>query len=125
MANQLLRDSDVFSMAHSLELRVPFVDHILYSAVLPYLGAGVKNKQLLVNSVSDLSDTIINRPKMGFTFPFAEWLKNGDMSGMINNIVHNKLFDESTIQSYLNLFNSDKIHWSRIWALLIIANLKL
>ena len=40
MRNQLLRDSDVFSMAHSLELRVPFVDNLLYSAVLPYLESG-------------------------------------------------------------------------------------
>ena len=36
MSNQLLRDSDVYSMQHSLELRVPFVDHELYSTVLPY-----------------------------------------------------------------------------------------
>ena len=78
MRNQLLRDSDIFSMAHSLELRVPFVDHLLYSAVLPYLDSAFnKNypKKMLVDAVGDIPLELINRPKMGFTFPFADWIR--------------------------------------------------
>ena len=36
---QLLRDADAMSMAHSLEVRTPFVDHALLAAVWPDLGA--------------------------------------------------------------------------------------
>ena len=86
MRNQLLRDSDVFSMAHSLELRVPFVDHILYKSVLPYLDSAFdKNypKKMLVDAVGDLPLELVNRPKMGFTFPFEDWIKNGKMKDLM------------------------------------------
>lgn len=121
MANQLLRDSDVFSMAHSLELRVPFVDHKLYDAVLPYLDdAYDKNfpKKMLVEAVGDLPDEIVQRPKMGFTFPFEDWIMNGQLKNLINerlkdldvklNIEHSKL-------------DIDRVHWSRLWALFVIS----
>ncbi len=88
MRNQLLRDSDVFSMAHSLELRVPFVDHLLYGTVLPYLDSGFdKNfpKKILVDGIGDLPDEIVHRPKQGFTFPFADWMKNGKIKDSIND----------------------------------------
>ncbi|MBK9099393.1 MAG: asparagine synthase (glutamine-hydrolyzing) [bacterium] len=124
MRNQLLRDSDVFSMMHSLELRVPFVDHMLYSAVLPYLDAGFdKNfpKKMLVDAVGDLPDEIVHRPKQGFTFPFADWMKRGKIKDAINDLTNigNPLFNQTVMTDLLNNFEADKIHWSRIWALFI------
>ena len=57
MGNQLLRDTDVMSMRHSLEVRVPLLDDRLVERVLA-MPAGVKvgagNKPLLVDSVGDL-----------------------------------------------------------------------
>ena len=50
LGSQLLRDLDVMSMAHGLEVRVPFVDHVLLDAVWPDLGAHpalMRNKRLL------------------------------------------------------------------------------
>jgi asparagine synthase (glutamine-hydrolysing) len=79
MRNQLLRDSDVFSMAHGLELRVPFVDERLFSAVgaIPAhlrLRAG---KQLLLDAVPEIPEWVRNHPKRGFRFPLQEWLQSG------------------------------------------------
>ena len=91
MRNQLLRDSDVFSMAHSLELRVPFVDHLLYGAVLPYLDGGFDKsfpKKMLVDAVGDLPNEVVRRPKQGFTFPFADWMKHGKIKESINDSFH-------------------------------------
>lgn len=117
MRNQLLRDSDVFSMAHSLELRVPFVDHKLYEAVLPYLDdAYDKNypKKMLVEAVGDLPDEIVYRTKMGFTFPFEDWIKNGKLKDIVFDRLKNLDSDEQ-----LSL-NWSELHWSRFWGLFVI-----
>lgn len=78
MRNQLLRDSDVFSMAFSLELRVPFVDRQLVesAARIPAAERLRKGKQLLVNAVPEIPDWVVNRKKQGFVFPFANWMKD-------------------------------------------------
>lgn len=78
--NQLLKDTDFMSMYHSIEVRVPFLDHKL----VEYIGSlpseikigGTVNKPLLVESVRNLlPPEIFTRPKMGFTFPFEKWLR--------------------------------------------------
>ena len=80
MRNTLLRDSDVFSMAHGLELRVPFVDVEVAAASMRIddrlkLSAG-RTKPLLVGAVEDLlPKEVWNRPKQGFALPFAHWLQ--------------------------------------------------
>jgi asparagine synthase (glutamine-hydrolysing) len=126
MRNQLLRDSDVFSMIHSLELRVPFVDHKLYSAVLPYIDDGFDKsfpKKLLVEAVGDLPDEIVHRPKQGFTFPFSDWMKHGKIKDAINNSLmgSSSMFDKKELNKFINNFESGKLHWSRIWALYIAS----
>ncbi len=76
MRNQLLRDSDVMSMAHGLELRVPFVDRALFESVsrIPAdlrLRAG---KQMLLDAVPEVPEWVASQPKRGFVFPFDKWL---------------------------------------------------
>ena len=126
MRNQLLRDSDVFSMAHSLELRVPFVDNLLYSAVLPYLDSGFDKsfpKKMLVDAVGDLPNEIVHRPKQGFTFPFADWMKHGKIKEAINDSLmsSNSPFDKKELNKFINNFESGKLHWSRVWAMFIAS----
>jgi len=126
MANQLLRDSDTFSMCHSIELRVPFVDDRLYSVILKYIDKGYdKNspKRMLIDSVGDLPEEIINREKMGFTFPFDEWIRNGKLGRMVkdNIISGNNSFNKKGIEDLIGKFNSGKVHWSRLWALFVLS----
>lgn len=81
MRNQLLRDSDVFSMAHGVELRVPFVDARLFDALsaIPAQIRLRRGKQLLLEAVPEVPAWVRNQPKRGFRFPFQEWL-TGDFS---------------------------------------------
>ena len=79
MADVLLRDSDVFSMAHSLELRVPFVDRVLLEWLWPqpdyFKYDPRRQKRALADAVADLVPAAIrNRPKQGFALPFAHWM---------------------------------------------------
>jgi asparagine synthase (glutamine-hydrolysing) len=77
LRNQLLRDSDWTSMAHSLELRTPLADAALLDALAPIRaqlrhGAG---KQMLAKApAKPLPDNIIGRPKTGFVVPMAQWI---------------------------------------------------
>jgi asparagine synthase (glutamine-hydrolysing) len=76
MRNQLLRDSDVMSMRFGLELRVPFVDKLFLEAIskIPSQYRLTFGKKLLINSVPEIPEWVINRPKKGFSFPFQQWL---------------------------------------------------
>src|SRR5580765_3459306 len=78
LGSQLLRDLDVMSMAHGLEVRVPFVDHVLLDAVWPDLGAHpalLRNKRLLHETLArPLPRAAVDRPKQTFTLPFATWM---------------------------------------------------
>lgn len=82
MTNTLLRDTDAMSMAHSLEVRVPFVDTKVVDYVLSLPGEwklradSSGSKPLLADALSDLLPRdFLNRPKMGFTLPFEKWLQ--------------------------------------------------
>jgi asparagine synthase (glutamine-hydrolysing) len=76
MRNQLLRDSDWASMAHSLEVRVPLVDTTLWRTFAPALASGTPpNKQTLARSPARaLPEPLLNRPKTGFFIPVRDWL---------------------------------------------------
>jgi asparagine synthase (glutamine-hydrolysing) len=80
MRNMLLRDADVFSMAHGLELRVPLLDHELVEQVTQLPGAAKRPdgrpKPLLLDAVgSRLPALVTSGPKRGFTFPWDAWLR--------------------------------------------------
>ena len=79
MRNQLLRDTDWASMAHSLEIRTPFVDLKLLKDVIPWF---VKFPDLSKPEITDrivprLPNHILMRPKTGFSIPVREWLLSG------------------------------------------------
>ena len=80
MVNTLLRDTDAVSMANSLEVRVPLLDHRLveFVARLPKdakCRPGVP-KALLIEALSDvLPDEVVGQAKRTFTFPWDVWLR--------------------------------------------------
>jgi asparagine synthase (glutamine-hydrolysing) len=76
LRNQLLRDMDWASMAHSLEVRVPLVDAHLLRRIAPVLVTRRKRgKQLLaVAPRPPLPAAVRQRRKTGFTLPIKEWL---------------------------------------------------
>ncbi len=77
MRNQLLRDSDVMSMSHGLELRLPLVDQGLFDALagIPSSLRLRAGKQMLLDAVPEIPDQVKNAPKRGFSFPLQTWLQ--------------------------------------------------
>jgi len=126
MANQLLRDTDVFSMAHSLEVRVPFVDHILVEllAKLPVKYKLKKDipKRLLIKALNNLlPEEIFRRPKMGFTFPFDLWMRNELKEFTKERVENSTLFQKPIIKTLLDAFCNGNAHWSRVWGLVVLT----
>jgi asparagine synthase (glutamine-hydrolysing) len=76
MRNQLLRDADWAGMAHSVEIRVPFVDVDLLRAIAPLLaGDHPPTKQDMARAVTPtLPVAILHRHKTGFQVPVREWM---------------------------------------------------
>ena len=122
LQDQLLRDTDVFAMAHSIEVRVPYLDHHLAEHVArlpPSLKfSRATNKPLLRAAVGvDLDDETLDRPKMGFTFPFERWMRQVDVN---ENAGSDGAVGEPETSRIETDFRSGKVHWSRFWAVTVL-----
>jgi asparagine synthase (glutamine-hydrolysing) len=79
MRHQLLRDADWAGMAHSLEIRVPFVDLMLLERVAPCFARhpDITKTEVAKATAPTMPLTLLNRPKTGFTVPVREWMIGG------------------------------------------------
>ena len=78
MRNQLLRDTDWSSMAHGVEVRVPFVDFALLERLGPAIAsAKPPTKHDLVAICGEVPELVGTRPKTGFTTPVWQWIMEG------------------------------------------------
>ncbi|WP_295446060.1 asparagine synthase (glutamine-hydrolyzing) [uncultured Thiodictyon sp.] len=84
LRNQLLRDSDWASMAHSVELRTPLVDATLLGTLAPVLAQfpAFRNKSLLSGAlIKPLPRRLLERQKTGFGVPVQQWLQAAGRAG--------------------------------------------
>lgn len=131
MQNVLLRDTDQMSMAHALEVRVPFLDHNLVSYSMgvpdPYKFPHTP-KKLLTDALGTLIPRdIIDRQKMGFTLPWEHWMKNElkpFCSATLTQLGKREGFNARGIQQLWRAFlgGSKTVTWSRIWHLVVLEN---
>jgi asparagine synthase (glutamine-hydrolysing) len=135
MTNTLLRDTDAMSMAHSLEVRVPFVDTKVVDYVLSLPGKWklpAKNsvpKPLLAEALADLLPRdFLARPKMGFTLPFEKWLQR-DLRSELSSVLEDSQRVAATglnFQAVQKIWRSflqkpRAVGWSRPWSLYVLA----
>jgi asparagine synthase (glutamine-hydrolysing) len=132
--NQLLRDADVFSMANSVELRVPFLDTQLMEAALgispEYHFEGGRGKRITRRILSDLAgEEIPQRPKMGFTFPWQQWLGRELKETISCTLRDKQLYEplalDPTYGSRLldGLERGDRLQsWAEVWSLFVLLN---
>jgi asparagine synthase (glutamine-hydrolysing) len=126
LGERLLRDTDAASMAVSLEVRVPLLDHVFVEAVsrVPiarrFLPA--QRKQLLRDIALDrLDPALFERPKRGFELPLAMWTKQelaGEIERTLTDVVHAHrigLNGEAVARAW-RAYRDDApgIYWSRI-----------
>ena len=129
MTDVLLRDSDAMSMRHSLELRVPFVDRPLiewlWRQPAEFKSTPAHPKSALAAAVGDLLPPgLADRPKRGFTMPFAVWMKRDlrpflDDTFTAASVGRSGLFEPAVVQQLWRGFlaQDDVREWSRVWSL--------
>lgn len=130
---RLLRDGDAMSMAHGLEVRPIFLDHVLIEYVLSLPASlRLQKKKLLMDATRDLGPPglqplLATRPKQTFTFPFRHWLGQDLRSTMeatfcsskSSSSVLNAARAQDVWRKYVR--NPDAVGWSRIWSLFVLA----
>jgi asparagine synthase (glutamine-hydrolysing) len=129
LPDDLLTLTDRISMAHSLEVRVPFLDHELveFAARVP---AGLKvqglgTKVLFRRAIEPwVPRAHFTRPKQGFSVPLAQWLR-GPLSGMLDDLVASRVSRESawldgrTVRRLVDEHRSGNVcHEVRLWAII-------
>lgn len=127
----LLRDTDQMSMAHALEVRVPFLDHDLVEYVLA-VGDQQKYphqpKKLLVDSLGDLLPReIVDRPKMGFTMPWELWMRQELRSfcaERLSTLGRREPFRPGTIDALWKRFlaKDPGVNWARLWSMVVLED---
>jgi len=136
MANTLLRDTDAMSMAHSLEVRVPFVDVKVVEFVLSLPGEWKLSREhantpkaLLADAVGDvLPRDFLARRKMGFTLPFEKWMQGRlrlEISSAFENskqLAASGLVADEVRELWRKFLRAPRaVGWSRPWALFVLA----
>jgi asparagine synthase (glutamine-hydrolysing) len=113
-------------MAHSIETRVPFLDHLVLEC-----AAGVPdeakldpviNKPLLVDAVDDpLVRAAAARKKRSFAFPMDRWMKRS--AGSLDEISRAAgCLDRRAVQGLWQDFRGSRLHWSRAWSLVALGS---
>ena len=128
IGERLLRDTDVASMAASLEVRVPLLDHRVVEAALAVPDEArfqpLGKKQLLKSlAMPSLDPTIFDRPKAGFVLPIEVWAKDqlaGDIEAHFTDrrLVERVGMDPIALGRLWRAFRAGApgLYWSRIWA---------
>jgi len=128
LASQLLRDLDVMSMAHSLEVRVPFVDHVLTSAIWPDIATYpslLHGKRLLHETLQHrLPAAIASRPKQGFTLPFGIWMQD-PLAPLVRDglecLVRSGFVRDGAPDTVCAQWRNGATSWSRPWGLAVLG----
>jgi asparagine synthase (glutamine-hydrolysing) len=132
LPNDMLRKVDLMSMAHGLEVRVPFLDHHIVdyvfglpvsSKINPYI-----RKRILQDAFRDLLPAeLYNRPKKGFEVPLLKWFKGGLKSLITDDLLSDRFVEQqnifdpkavSALKKQLFSINPGDAH-ATVWALIV------
>lgn len=118
------------SMSQSLELRIPLIDHHLVEFMISIPGKiklnGSGSKSLLWKNLRNpLPDSLIHRPKQGFTFPFAHWLRQ-ELYSEVKDVVFSpvdkisEFVNQNEVEHVWKEFEIGRTSWHRVWILYVL-----
>jgi asparagine synthase (glutamine-hydrolysing) len=131
LPGDILMKADKMTMAHSLELRVPFLDRKLFDVArrIPYDYKTAKGttKYVFRKAMEGIvPDFVLHRPKLGFPVPLRDWLREGELGGTMLEQIKG-----SGIDSFIQLKEAERMlqlhrngqgdYSRRLWAVYIFA----
>jgi asparagine synthase (glutamine-hydrolysing) len=130
MVNTLLRDTDAMSMHHSLEVRVPLLDHPLVEFVTALPDSARRHpslpKALLAEALGAmLPQEVVDQPKRTFTFPWRRWLRGPlglEVAMRLGGITPSlsEVLDRERVHSVWRSFLMGRTGWARPWSLFVL-----
>lgn len=129
LVDEFLFSQDILSMAHHLEVRVPFLDHTfveLMASVPVHLRSEVVHPKVFMKNVfkNSLPDHILNKPKSGFMVPYGAWMRN-ELRSMVEELFSEKNINEHgfinarVLQTYWREHLKGTDHSYRLWPLVV------
>ena len=132
LPNDMLTKVDLMSMAHGLEVRVPFLDYTVvefaFSLPTEYKIDGRLKKKIVQDAFrSELPKELYNRPKHGFEVPLLKWMRNELQSLIQNDLLKDSFVAEQGIfnpaevrklKEKLFSTNPEDVH-ARLWGLIV------
>lgn len=131
LPDDILAKVDRISMAHSIEVRPPFLDHRIaeFAATIPSnLKIDGANQKVLLRALMEdrLPPGTLRRKKIGFDIPAHEWLR-GPLRDLLFDTLswgafhHGELFDPAVVQSYVDAHLSRRANYGyHLWGLIIL-----
>ncbi|MGH9276705.1 MAG: asparagine synthase (glutamine-hydrolyzing) [Acidimicrobiales bacterium] len=124
---QLLRDTDVMSMAYGLEVRVPLLDDGVVEVALasPGVGGRPSSKHSLVEAAdADLVDLVL-QPKKTFTLPIGDWMRGPLRDEAFDSLValgeSDLGFDRRELTAVWDGFREGRVGGKAMWGLVVLA----
>jgi asparagine synthase (glutamine-hydrolysing) len=127
MRSTLLRDADAMSMAHSLELRVPFLDHELVECSLRRHAPDERGRKAVLRPIaaSLLPPSVARGPKKGFVMPMDRWMR-GPLRGLVSDglaaLRESRALPALDTGPVAARFESRRLRWSRLWELAVLGH---
>ena len=132
LPNDMLTKVDLMSMAHGLEIRVPFLDYTVvnfaFSLPAEFKVDGTMKKRIVQDAFrSHLPKELYNRPKQGFEVPLLKWFRNELQPLITNDLLKDDFIQQQGIFNVDNIrelkeklfsSNPEDVH-ARIWGLLV------
>ncbi len=130
LPDDLLLKADKITMANSIELRVPLLDHTVleYAATLPsnYKLRGFTMKYILKRAFEGrVPDEILNRKKTGFPVPYDRWMRN-ELNGYVREVLLDQgtmrrgYFNKGTVEEILGANNRSQAYSKEIFLLVAL-----
>ena len=122
----LLPDADAFSMASSVELRVPLVDNtFLVSALAAGASRGLGKKGFAAALGEPYLQQLASQPKQGFSLPMDQWMRDGLLRPLVEaasapDAPVYDVVDKSLADDAFTAWRSGTSPWSSTWALVAL-----
>ncbi|UUM32264.1 XrtA/PEP-CTERM system amidotransferase [Vibrio japonicus] len=132
LPGDILTKVDRASMAHSLEVRAPLLDHVFVEWAFSINSSdnirGTEGKYAFKKALEPYVDSnILYRPKMGFSIPIAEWFRGPLKSSLSSTILSDNMldsgfFDARALKDMISAHTSGRSnHADALWCLMMFA----
>lgn len=126
LQSTLLPDADAFSMASSVELRVPLVDRVFLASALSEGGFRGLGKKGFAGSLGEPHlQALARRPKQGFSLPMEEWMRTGLLRPLLDDARAPDaplygVVDEVVAGEAFTAWETKQVSWSTPWTLVVL-----